>query len=197
MPEAPLTPDRRRVDPGHGLGAPSRAVFVELGLVTCFSFLRGASDAVDLVTQARALGYDAIGIADVNSMAGVVRLHTEAKTLGLRPVIGCRIETVEGLVFLAYPGTRAAYGRLCRLLSRGNLRPESEKGKCALSFADLTDGVTYYYRVLATNNIGSSVYSNVVSSTQDTALPNLAITSPASGISTATNTVWFTPPLAP
>ena len=55
-------------------------------------------------------------------MAGVVRIHTEAKTLKLRPVIGCRIETVEGLAFLAYPADRAAYGRLCRLISAGRMR---------------------------------------------------------------------------
>ena len=85
MPEAPLTPDRRRVDPGHGLGAPPRAEFVELGLTSCFSFLRGASDAVDLVTAARALGYDALGIADANTLAGMVRLHTEAKALHSTP----------------------------------------------------------------------------------------------------------------
>ena len=104
MPEGPLTPDRRRIviDP-EGLAAPPRAPFVELGLASCFSFLRGASEAVDLALTARALGYDAIGIADANSLAGAVRLHTEASALGLRPVIGCRIETVEGLAFLAYP----------------------------------------------------------------------------------------------
>ena len=96
MPEAPLTPERRRAE--QTLPPPQeRAAFVELGLVSCFSFLRGASDAVDLATTARALGYDALGIADANSMAGVVRLHTEATALGLRPVIGCRIETTEGL----------------------------------------------------------------------------------------------------
>src|SRR6187402_2726652 len=98
MPDAPLTPGKRRlaVDPDT-IAPPDRAPFVELGLVSCFSFLRGASDAVDLMSTARALGYDALGIADANSMAGVVRIHTEAKTLKLRPVIGCRIETVEGL----------------------------------------------------------------------------------------------------
>ncbi|MEQ8771716.1 MAG: PHP domain-containing protein, partial [Erythrobacter sp.] len=108
MPEAPLTPEKRRleVDPDR-IEAPPRAPFVELGLVSCFSFLRGASDAVDLVLTARAQGYDAIGIADANSFAGVVRIHTEARTLKLRPVIGTRIETVEGLAFLAYPRDRA------------------------------------------------------------------------------------------
>ena len=31
---------------------------------------------------------------------------SEATTLKLRPVIGCRIEIVEGLAFLAYPVDR-------------------------------------------------------------------------------------------
>ena len=144
MPEHPLTPDKRRieVDPS-AIDAPPRAAFVELGLVSCFSFLRGASDAVDLVLAARALGYDALGIADANSMAGVVRLHTEAKKLKLRPVIGCRIETVEGLAFLAYPTDRAAYGRLCRLISAGRMRTLGgewqDKGACDISLAMLAE----------------------------------------------------------
>ena len=142
MPEAPLTPERRRVEaplPPPG----SRASFVELGLVSCFSFLRGASDAVDLATQARALGYDALGIAVANTMAGVVRLHGEAKTLGLTPVIGCRIETTEGLAFLAYPTDRAAYGRLCRLISAGRMGKLDgewqDKGVCDISLAMLAE----------------------------------------------------------
>ncbi|MCM0000091.1 MAG: error-prone DNA polymerase [Erythrobacter sp.] len=140
MPEGPLTPDKRtlQVDPAD-IAPPPRAPFVELGLVSCFSFLRGASDAVDLVLAAHAAGYDALGIADVNSMAGVVRLHTEARTLKLRPVIGCRIETVEGLAFLAYPETRAAYGRLTRLISAGRMQTLSgewqDKGVCEIDLA--------------------------------------------------------------
>jgi len=144
MPEAPLTPDKRRIeiDP-DGIDPPPRARFVELGLVSCFSFLRGSSDAVDLVLTARALGYDALGIADANTMAGVVRVHTEAKTLKVRPVIGCRIETTEGLAFLAYPRDRAAYGRLCRLISKGRMQTLDggwqDKGVCEIDLAMLAD----------------------------------------------------------
>ena len=144
MPETPLTPDKRRIelDPDT-IAPPPRSPFVELGLVSCFSFLRGASDAVDLALAARALGYDALGIADVNSMAGVVRIHTEAKTLKLRPVIGCRIKTVEGLAFLAYPADRAAYGRLCRLISAGRMRTLDgkwqDKCACDISLAMLVE----------------------------------------------------------
>ena len=144
VPEAPLTPERRRAecDP-DGLAVPARVPFVELGLASNFSFLRGASDAVDLAATARALGYDALGIADVNTLAGVVRLHGEAETLKLRPVIGCRIETAEGLAFLAYPMNRAAYGRLCRLISAGRMGrldgSWQDKGVCEISLAMLAE----------------------------------------------------------
>ena len=129
MPENDLQIPRRRIelDP-DSVDVPPRAPFVELGLVSCFSFLRGASDAVDIVKRAWELGYDAIGIADANTMAGVVRIHTEAKTLKLKPVIGCRIETVEGLAFLAYPENRAAYGRVCRLISAGRMATRATLG---------------------------------------------------------------------
>ncbi|MGX7895405.1 error-prone DNA polymerase [Tsuneonella sp. HG222] len=138
MPENDLLVPRRRIElDDEVLTPPPRAPFVELGLVSNFSFLRGASDAVDLVLTAHALGYDAIGIADANSMAGVVRIHTEAKTLRMTPVIGCRIETVEGLAFLAYPTDRAAYGNLCRLISAGRMAKLDgewqDKGVCDIS----------------------------------------------------------------
>ncbi|GAA5050705.1 error-prone DNA polymerase [Erythrobacter westpacificensis] len=137
MPDSDLLPKRTiELDPDQ-VDAPPYAAFVELGLVSCFTFLRGASDAVDLVLTARSLGYDAIGIADANSMAGVVRVHTEAKTLKMRPVIGCRIETVEGLAFLAYPRNRAAYGRLTTLISAGRMATLDggwqDKGVCEIS----------------------------------------------------------------
>ena len=144
MPEGALTPAKRRiaVDP-ETIAPPPRAPFVELGLVSCFSFLRGASLPTDLVETAWELGYDAIGIADANSMAGVVRIHTEAKKVKLKPVIGCRIETAEGLAFLAYPKDRAAYGRLCRLISAGRMATiDGEwqgKGVCDISLAMLAE----------------------------------------------------------
>lgn len=143
MPDAPLTPDRLRIAPDPNRPAPRRAEFAELGLMSCFSFLRGASQARELVKTAYALGYDAIGIADANSMAGVVRIHSDAKACKLRPVIGCRIETVEGLVFLAYPQDRAAYGRLCGLISAGrrhDLQGEwQDKGVCEITLEMLAE----------------------------------------------------------
>ncbi|MBX7207847.1 MAG: sulfatase-like hydrolase/transferase [Verrucomicrobiaceae bacterium] len=60
------------------------------------------------------------------------------------------------------------------------------------TFANLTHGVTYYYRVLATNNVGSSSFSTVVSSTQDAVAPTVAISSPASGGTQTATTITVT-----
>ncbi len=132
----------RRTLPEDGVFAPNpRAGFVELGVQSCFSFLRGASEAVDLVQTAWEQGYDAIGIADLNSFAGVVRVHVEARKAGLRPLIGVRLALVSGEEFLAYPKDRDAYGRLCRLISKGRMQtPEGawqEKGACQITLNDL------------------------------------------------------------
>jgi error-prone DNA polymerase len=144
MPDKPLTPPRRTLaDASIETTEPQNSAFVELGIASCFSFLRGASDAVDLVSQARDHGYDALGIADANSMAGIVRLHSEAKHAGVRPIIGCRIEPADGPAFLAYPKSRAAYGRICTLLSKGKMQrldgSWQDKGECAISLDMLSE----------------------------------------------------------
>lgn len=109
--------------------------FIELGITSNFSFLRGASHGEELVLQARALGYDALGIADHNTLAGAVRVHKPAKDHGLRPIIGARLNLMDAPSLLAYPTDRAAYGRLCELLSLGKMR--AEKGGCEISLGDV------------------------------------------------------------
>ncbi|WP_322891850.1 MULTISPECIES: error-prone DNA polymerase [unclassified Yoonia] len=140
MPQNDHQHPRRELE-GDGFAPNPRADFVELGVTTCFSFLRGASDAVDLAATAHALGYDRLGCADLNTMAGVVRLHTAARRAGITPVIGCRLGLITGEVFLAYPRDRAAYGRLCRLLSKGKMQDAGgdwqAKGVCDISLDDL------------------------------------------------------------
>lgn len=117
------------------------APFVELGVTTAFSFLRGASQADELAATANLLGFDALGVADLNSLAGVVRMHAAARTARLRPLIGARIVLADGTGFLAYPTDRAAYGRLSALISKGRMNDLDgawqKKGACDLSLDDL------------------------------------------------------------
>jgi error-prone DNA polymerase len=109
--------------------------YVELQVTTHFSFLRGASSPRELFEQAKFLGLPALGIADRNSLAGIVRAYEAAKETGVRLVIGCRLDLTDGTSLLVYPTDRAAYSRLCRLLSIGKNR--AGKGKCALVWEDV------------------------------------------------------------
>src|SRR5688500_1474973 len=135
MPEITTVARKRLVREGGPVEAIPKADFVELGVTTPFSFLRGASDAIELVLAALDMGMDAIGVADRNTLAGVVRMHSAAKGAGLRPLIGCRIDPVDAPSLLAYPRDRDAYGRLSRLLSMGKMR--CAKGECDLLLSEI------------------------------------------------------------
>ncbi|OMP80118.1 error-prone DNA polymerase [[Flexibacter] sp. ATCC 35208] len=105
-------------------------LYTELQVTSNFSFLRGASHPEELVEQAALYGYAAIGIADHNTLAGVVRAHVAAKAKNMRIIVGARLDLQDGPGLLAFPTDKAAYGRLSALLSYGNLR--TEKGRCEL-----------------------------------------------------------------
>jgi error-prone DNA polymerase len=114
------------------------SAYAELAVTTNFSFLRGASKAEELVLQAKELGLVGLGIADRNSVAGVVRAHSMAKVIGFKIVVGARLVFSDGSPdILAYPADRDGWGRLTRLLTIGKDR--AEKGNCILGLADLLD----------------------------------------------------------
>jgi PHP domain len=109
--------------------------FVELAALSNFTFLEGASHPHELVEQAKVLGHTAIGIADRNSFAGLVRGHVAAAEAGLPFVPGARVRLLDGHQYLTWPTDRDAYGRLARLLSKG--RMEALKGECHIGRDDL------------------------------------------------------------
>nr|WP_312164318.1 error-prone DNA polymerase [Brevundimonas diminuta] len=159
----------RRLDP---CGA-----YAELATASNFSFLRGASHPKDLVLTAILRGHAGLGLADRNTVAGVVRAWSALKEIrveGLAPpdrmrdggspgeiafiedplndpalseevkrrAAGFRLLTGTRLVFndgtpdvIAYPETRAGWGRLTRLLTLGNRR--AKKGECEIGLRDL------------------------------------------------------------
>ncbi|MBR0551995.1 error-prone DNA polymerase [Stakelama marina] len=124
--------------------------YAELAAATNFSFLRGASHAAEMVRAAILLGHSGIGIADRNTVAGVVRAHAALRELreeveegggafpDFRLIVGARLAFADGTPdILAYPVTRLGWGRLTRLLTTGNLR--AEKGDCILRIEDLIE----------------------------------------------------------
>ncbi|HMG81014.1 MAG TPA: error-prone DNA polymerase, partial [Xanthobacteraceae bacterium] len=112
--------------------------YAELAVTTNFSFLRGASHPGEMVARADELKLAAIGIADRNSFAGVVRAYGEwKKRKSIKLLVGTRLVTVDGFEVLTYPTDRQAYGRLCRLLTKGNLK--AKKAACRLTFEQILD----------------------------------------------------------
>ncbi|MEQ1408233.1 error-prone DNA polymerase [Neorhizobium sp. Rsf11] len=134
-------------------------VFFEIGAKTNFSFLEGAARPEEMVLTASLLGLSGLGIADRNSVAGVVRAHNQVRDMketykrqqeqGKKKdeedaVWPCAFYPGARLVFsdhtpdvLAYPRNRKGWANLCRLLSRGNLR--TEKGSCILEEWDFLE----------------------------------------------------------
>ncbi|NLS92223.1 MAG: error-prone DNA polymerase [Planctomycetaceae bacterium] len=109
--------------------------FAEIYAKSNFSFLEAASHPEELVHQAAELEYRAIAITDRNSLAGVVRAHTAAKETGIKLLVGAEIVLEDAATIVLLPTDRAAYGRLCRLITEGRRR--AEKGECLLRFDDL------------------------------------------------------------
>lgn len=151
--------------------------YAELAVSSHYSFLRGASSPKHLVAAALLNGHRGMGLADRNTVAGVVRAWSALKWLrehGLLPpeylregsgpgevavdedetidpalsdeikrraakfklIVGARLVFNDGAPdILAYPETRAGWGRLTRLLTKGNLR--GRKGVCEIGLNDL------------------------------------------------------------
>src|SRR3954453_15360629 len=78
-----------------------RAPYVELGISSPFSFLRGASGAIELTIRALELGMDSIGIADRNTPGGVVPRPSACKEGGMKPLNGCRLDLSDASSLLA------------------------------------------------------------------------------------------------
>jgi DNA-directed DNA polymerase III PolC len=123
--------------------------FAELCNTSNFTFLTGGSHAEEYARQAYEFGMPALAISDVNSVAGIARAHVELREITRkqkedggdavvpRLLAAARLETEDGFALTALPRDRAAWGRLCRLLTLAKGR--ACKGECLLHFADILE----------------------------------------------------------
>lgn len=140
-------------------------MYVELQAKSNFSFLRGASHPEELIEHACELGYSAIGVCDVNTLAGIVRAHAAGKKYGIRSIAGAQLalyqtiperlddeETVapevlagrwesllDNLSLIAYPTSKKGYGSLSQLLTLGKSR--APKSCCYLKLEDVLENL--------------------------------------------------------
>ncbi len=133
--------------------------YAELQVTTNYSFLRGASHVEELIAAAKLLGHQALAITDRNTLAGVLRAHGRAEEAGMRLIIGCRLDLRDGTSLLAYPTDRAAYTRLCRLLTTGKQR--AGKGACFLDWADVEAYQEGLLAILLPNEDGPTTQANL------------------------------------
>jgi len=121
-----------------GRPGPAAPGYAELQVTTNYSFLRGASHVKELLVAAKALGLPAVAVTDRNTLAGIARAHARAGEIGVRLIVGCRLDLRDSLPVLAYPMDRAGYARLCRLLTLGKGRAgRNGPSGCDLAWADL------------------------------------------------------------
>ena len=116
-------------------GQEVKHAYAELAAASNYSFLRGASHPAEMIGRAAELGLAAVGLADCNSVSGVVRAHVAAREAGIRFLPGARLKPRDGPEVICYPRDRAAWGRLCRLLTLGKRR--AVKGQCDFSLTEL------------------------------------------------------------
>ena len=111
--------------------------YVELHCKSNFSFLTGASHPDELVERASELGYRGLALTDESSVAGVVRGYAAAKDLEMQYIVGTEVHLTDAPSMVLWPTDRAAYGQMCRLISRGRMR--TEKGACQLAWQDVVE----------------------------------------------------------
>jgi error-prone DNA polymerase len=110
--------------------------YAELHCLTNFSFLEAASNPDELVARAAGLGYSALGVTDINTLAGVVRANTATKEHSpLKLIVGAEIRPVDASPVVVWVKNRQGYGNLCRLITSGRRR--APKGECRLTLGDI------------------------------------------------------------
>ncbi len=99
--------------------------FVHLHCHSNYSFLYGAMSIDDILDRTRATGMSSIALTDNNGLYGAIPFYKKAVALGIKPLLGARIDDPEGddtAIIIAR--NNKGFARLCRLVTDRRL----EKG---------------------------------------------------------------------
>ncbi len=116
--------------------------YAELQCLTHFTFLRGASSPEQIVQRALTLGYHALAITDECTLAGVVKAHVAAKSVGMKLIIGSQmLLTPENgspaFTLLILAMNKNGYGNLSELITLARTR--AEKGSYLVRPRDIAN----------------------------------------------------------
>ena len=97
--------------------------YVELRVCSAFSFLEGAANPEDLAQCAALQGHAALALADRDGVYGIPRFDRAARSHGLRPLLGARLQLRDGFPLLLLVESQHGWQNLCQLLSLGHANP--------------------------------------------------------------------------
>ena len=110
--------------------------YIELHSRSAFSFLRGASTPEQLAQRAAQLQMPAMALCDRDGVYGAPWFFTEARKLGIRPIVGAELTMEDSSILPVLVKSRAGYKNLCQLLTCAHL--QNEKGKCKVRWEELS-----------------------------------------------------------
>lgn len=114
--------------------------FAHLHVHTAYSLLDGAARIGNVISQAKAMGQDAIAITDHGVMYGVVDFYLAAKQAGIKPILGCEVYTAPRSRTDKEHGLDSRPGHLI-LLAKNETGYRNLMALCSRGF---TEG--YYYK---------------------------------------------------
>jgi len=93
--------------------------YVPLACHSWYSLMRGVDSIAAVCEAASRLGFEALALADVNALYGVLPFWETARDAGLAPLLGADILAPDGRAILLATGARG-YRRLCRIITESH-----------------------------------------------------------------------------
>ncbi|MBL9134904.1 MAG: DNA polymerase IV [Verrucomicrobiales bacterium] len=100
-----------------GVGRSRRETYVPLACHSHYTFLDSTLSPRRIVELAKAEEMPAVAMTDRGNLHGAGEFALAARAIGVRPIFGAELSTVDGPLFL-FVRNRVGYANLCRLLSR-------------------------------------------------------------------------------
>ena len=119
--------------------------FVHLHLHTQYSLLDGANKLPEIIEQAHQCGMPAIAMTDHGNLHGALEFYSEAKKIGIKPLIGCELYVTTGSRFEKKMKSQGGAGTFHLTVLAQNL--EGYQNLCKLSSLAYKEGFYFKPRV--------------------------------------------------
>lgn len=111
--------------------------------ISAFTLLESPVKVKDLLVTAKAEGYEAVSLTDVNVTYGLVNFYEQANDVGIKPLLGIQLR-LNGLIdsahqydLVALAKTNEGYRNILRLSSRINLLTDNNTNNKVLTLSQL------------------------------------------------------------